>query len=73
MRHEEPWKTSLSLSLAMEQAHSDDLTRPEYCKLTTPGGKRSVGHGGPTPSPHLRAKQVQSRFIQIQNVVTSTC
>lgn len=60
VRHEWPWKTSLPFSLAVEQSHGDDLTRSLLCKLTTPGGKASVGQRGPTPSPHLQSKLVQS-------------
>ncbi len=33
VRHEQPWKTSLPLSLAVEQSHRDDLTRSRLCKL----------------------------------------
>lgn len=54
-------ETSLPLSLAVEQSHRDDLTRSQLCKLTTPGGKGSVGQGGPTPChTHLRPTSLQS-------------
>ena len=64
VRHEQPWKTwktSLPLSLAVEQSHKDDLTRSQLRKVTTPGGKGSVGQGGPTPChTHLRPTSLQS-------------